>query len=980
MTLLETERLVRKISDLLQQVGNPAIAPKLAEDFAGACHATSLRLQQCEAMIKAGDRHQAIQLAETQPNLLDLVTILEFRGADDWRNYCQQNSLPAADRIDSRAVQALNAAYAQGITTDHPLYAAYRRAVLTRNDEEALKTLQSIVRLNPADSNAVAELSRLDAKVLATRLQNLENLLGGADARLLVAEIETIETFGFKNSPNGDVWKKAQTIRCGCLLEEAAALKNSAGWINALVKLDFVQHLRDGLKLDLPPTSLKQLDVLEAWAHSEQEKDKMNREFQALIGELHHKIHQSEEKDTSARFVKLPELRDDYEGLHKVWRSLTDFTRPIPEDAASAFRKREALLEAEITRRTSIRLRVILASSAAILIVGGTLVWFVMGQIKARDFARQIEEAAAQRQVHVAERLLERVRTKDQNLLGASRVNAAVAAAETLVKKEQGLLANFESAFARLPQQLTGEPDTTRLAAIADQLTLARNSLSALAPDLKTENEPRLQGFEKQWQKYLSQSGVAVNSLLDRWINSAEKQSEELDYRATVEKTTSQISKLSDVVQKIRDCQSGFTNHLSLRGDLLQRFAAVESKFTTYERELKKLNDGMGAIRKAHTLKEFSEGVNLMASSEFSLSPEAAAAMSVQSLHLDDESTVRLLLNATNAVTWAFIQKEHPNGFIPEAVMPAERQILQQISNDPAASGSHRRYRFWLDQEGTKSEEWITSGALDDSSGWKHIPAWASSMFDGSATFVPRDYGYFDGKYKLSATQPVYRFEELGSLNETASIYSIGLQKVLRGGSSYDKSLLEVLDSIKDSREGSPLFRGYIFLRLADLMNLQPDAWGLSFCPAVQTQAAQIKIISGGQLNSGDWFVNSKVNASSDKLNQFFASVKAVSFTKQAAGLLALAQEASKDGLRYAGFVGLDGKPALVEEIAATELWGYSLKSKQPIRLAVAGSDQIMPLSPLFALARPSGEYLSKASVNRDDPCFHGVLPPFFEK
>src|SRR5882757_3088441 len=124
MTLLETERLIRKLTELLQQGGNPDIAPKLAGDYAAICHAANLRLLQCEAMIKAGDRHQAIQLAETAPNLLDLVTILEFRNSADWRAFCQQNALPVADRIDARAVQQLNDCYAQGISTDHPLYAA----------------------------------------------------------------------------------------------------------------------------------------------------------------------------------------------------------------------------------------------------------------------------------------------------------------------------------------------------------------------------------------------------------------------------------------------------------------------------------------------------------------------------------------------------------------------------------------------------------------------------------------------------------------------------------------------------------------------------------------------------------------------------------------------------------------------------------------------------------------------------------------
>ncbi len=81
MTILETARLVRNISELLQQFRKPETAPKLADDYATVCHATNLRLQQCEAMLQAGDRLQTIQLAETAPNLFDLVTAVELYGS-----------------------------------------------------------------------------------------------------------------------------------------------------------------------------------------------------------------------------------------------------------------------------------------------------------------------------------------------------------------------------------------------------------------------------------------------------------------------------------------------------------------------------------------------------------------------------------------------------------------------------------------------------------------------------------------------------------------------------------------------------------------------------------------------------------------------------------------------------------------------------------------------------------------------------------
>jgi hypothetical protein len=976
MTLLETERLVRKISELLQQASNPEIAPKLAGDYAAACHAANLRLQQCEAMIKAGDRHQAIQLAETAPNLLDLVTLLEFRGADEWRGHCQQKSLPVADRIDARAVSALNECYAQGITTDHPLYAVYRRAVLRRNDEEALKALQSITRLNPADANAASELARLDAKVLATRLQHLGSSLEGADPALLVAEIETIEAFGFKNKPAGEIWCKAQVVRCGCLLEETDKFRNESRWLDALAKIDFIHRLQDEFKLDLPVTTLKQLATLESWAQGEQEKDRKERQFQSLLGELHHRIHQSEEKDTSAQYVKLPELRDDYEALHKVWRLLTDFTRPIPEDAASSFRKRSALLEAEIARRTAIQRRAIFAGSVAILIVGAAIAWFVSGQIKARDLSHQLQVAIAQRQVHAAERLLEYAHDKKMG-------NAnSVAAAETFVARENELLANFETAFKQLPQQFPSHPDAIRLAAIADQLSQARKTLSALAPDLKTENAPELQAFEEKWQDYLAQSGATVNSLLEQWVSSAEKQCSELDYNSPLDKTRNQLAALAESVQKIKDCEAGYGKNLQLRNDLLERSSAVSNKFAAYEGELKKIDDGLAAIQTARTIKEFSGGVELIASSEFTTSPDVTAASAIQSLNISDEAVLRVLLNATNASTWAYIEKQQSANFIPDSVMPAERRILRQLDDDPAVSANHQHYRFWLDSEGNNTVEWITAGMLDASTGWKQIPAWTPSATATSATFSEHDYGYFNGQYRLSPTKLVFRVEQLGSSDETSAFQSIGLETILSGDGTYTKPLLEVLDSIKDSQQGSPLFRAYLFLQVVEWMNLQPDAWGLDFCPAVRSDESQIRAIVGGQLSDGDWFVAAKSNSFGEKLEQFFATARPVSYVKQARGILSLDRIVAKDGLQYVGFMGLNGKLNLVVGVTHKELWGYGIAGKEPVLVTAvvkSGGDKIMPFSPLFTTVGSREGYMASAGVNSSAPSFRGVLPPLFQ-
>ena len=622
---------------------------------------------------------------------------------------------------------------------------------------------------------------------------------------------------------------------------------------------------------------------------------------------------------------------------------------------------------------------------SAILVVGAVIAWFVLGPMKARreanDFAYQLQAAIAQQQAHTVEKLLERVRT-EQRLLNAGSVRVAVAAAGTFLIKEHALLKNYEAAFANIPQKVTGDLDAAQLAVFAGQFAAVRNALNALAPDLKTENEPGFLAMETPWQKFLSQNSMAVNNLLDQWIATAEKQCNALDFRSSLDKSAAQLTALSGLVRKINDCESEFTNYLILRGDLLERSIAVRSRLAACDRELKKLDDGMAALRRAGTVREFTGGINLIVSSEFSNSPPAGAASAVQCLNVSEETTLRILLGATNAGAWVCLGGS-TGRFVPEVVMPAERLILQQLNDDPAIGSNHRRYRLWLDPDGTQTQDWITVGPFNNTPGWMQIKAWSPSKLPTIVQFQDRDYGYFDDQYRLSPTQLVYRLEDLGKPQETAAFYSVGLEKVLSGNNSYARPLLEVLDSIKDSRAGSPLFRAWLFLRLTDLMKCQPDAWGLDFCPAARADEVQIEKITGGRLDSGDWFFPAKFNSHGKKLEQFFDSKKSVSYAKQAAGLFALARAVAQSRLRYAGFAGLDGKPIFVGSSTPEEIWGYNSSHSQPALLAMkAGANSFqesaMPLSPLFVLERPRKEFLANAGVNPEDPSFRDVLPPLF--
>jgi hypothetical protein len=989
MTILETERLVRKISGLLREAVGQSVAPKLAEDFAGTCHAANLRLQQCEAMIRQGDRHQAIQSAETTPNLLDWITVLEFQGADEWRQYCEKNGLAVAEPIDARAVEALNECYAQGIPTDHPLYAAYRRAVLSRNDEEALNALKSIVRLNPSDANAVAELERLDGKVLISKLRHLDDLVSGAGPEVVLAQIEAIEGFGFKNRPDGDAWRKAQAMRCASLLEAAEKLRGSGRWMEALASVDTIRRLQDEFKVELPADTLRRIESLENWARGEQARDQAEREFESRLAEMRYRLQQSEQPDNPGNRAGLDKLREQSASLREAWQALNNCRRPIPEEIASGFRQRSGFLEEQIARGTAARRRQTLAGVIGALVLAAIVLGVGWAEYGARNLAKRLDQAVARRQFHTAEKILVSARRPPYQLVSAAPLKAAISAAETFITKERSLCSTFEEAFSRLPKTLQGEPPAGELGKIGEQLASAQNALVALAPDLKAENEARLRPFEQRWGAFLSDRSAAANQVIDQRVTAAETQLNALTYRLSLEQAKNHTAALSAEIQRIAGYEAEFTNHLRIASQVLRRSAEVRAKFSAYDRELQKLDQAISALQRGRTMGDYSNAIGVIASSAFSSSAWVRAASGVQGLHPDNETALRFLLGATNETLWKFIKQDHSSLFIPSVDLPAEKDLFDDLDNNVAVKGNHQRVRLWLDSEGKNTVEWITTAPLTNKpESWQPIQVYEPSASPNTCAFSPRQYGLFGGRayYILAGLPriPIYQVEPLPSLYETAAFYSVGLDKALAPG-RHSKPLLEVLDTLKESSAGSPIFRAYLFQQLVDIMQLQPESRGLVFAPDVQKHRTQINNLAGGSIGNGDWFVSIKVNSYAGKLEEFFGSIKGGSYLAQAERLLTLDHDAARSGFQYVGFVGLDGQPIIPDSSVSGELWGYSAARKQPVLLGHRTGSEVsmatpgLELSPLFVLASPRDQLLDKARVNPQDPLYAGVLPPLFQ-
>lgn len=75
------------------------------------------RLRECDALLAEGHRSEAIQLAEQEPNLLEVVSILDFQELPEWNDFVAELGLTVTPELQIDIATDINAAYSE----DEPL-------------------------------------------------------------------------------------------------------------------------------------------------------------------------------------------------------------------------------------------------------------------------------------------------------------------------------------------------------------------------------------------------------------------------------------------------------------------------------------------------------------------------------------------------------------------------------------------------------------------------------------------------------------------------------------------------------------------------------------------------------------------------------------------------------------------------------------------------------------------------------------------
>lgn len=111
--MTDQHQIVEEIQRLFSATGDqdPERIGQAHAAYVEAVADVNRRLRQCEELLHNGHRSEAIQLCEGEPNLLDLVTILDFPECDSWVDYAGQFGHGTPPNLMIDVASELNEAY-----------------------------------------------------------------------------------------------------------------------------------------------------------------------------------------------------------------------------------------------------------------------------------------------------------------------------------------------------------------------------------------------------------------------------------------------------------------------------------------------------------------------------------------------------------------------------------------------------------------------------------------------------------------------------------------------------------------------------------------------------------------------------------------------------------------------------------------------------------------------------------------------------
>jgi hypothetical protein len=235
--MLDYQRIVDDVRSALFNNGQDGddFLQGAAADYSLAIDEANERLRQCGALLRKGLRSEAIQLCEVEPNLLDVVEILDFPERDTWKELLALHGLSAPAALMLEVAANLNEGYA----VEQPLATLLQRHRLLAMSHGPIRlrveTLRSLAEADPENPIWDQDLRTFEQERLKELQQEVPQAIAGRDMTVLNALAAELEHSAWRIGRPDSLISQIAVVRLNAARQEGLGqLRQTAGRLHAV--------------------------------------------------------------------------------------------------------------------------------------------------------------------------------------------------------------------------------------------------------------------------------------------------------------------------------------------------------------------------------------------------------------------------------------------------------------------------------------------------------------------------------------------------------------------------------------------------------------------------------------------------------------------------------------------------------------------------------------------------------------------------
>jgi len=958
---------IEAIRAALKQEAPPSSVEEAAVIYAQFCADAERRLDRVAAMLQKGSDYQALQVAEEDPPLLDLAASLSFGEEKNWRIFCDTHGLKVAPRLNARIIQDLETLYATGITANHPLYKDFRAAVLSRDDEKALRIVKTILKLNPQDENAQKELLRLENKGLQEKIDQLREALKTDDEERIATLTESIKAVApAARLERLDVFHQGEDIRQTLRRRQAEAL--IPDMLTAMLALKVEGQWRQvGQMLDvldsmfrehgLVPTDDEQQTMIEdltRYHQKEKVADEKQRSFDRALKSFLTFVEEVETRLLTGAGVTFEEIAGKDESFVKRWKELEGYQLPVASQSLQRIRAAGQELRAKLERMQRARRLRNLTLAAAVLVLLGCISAIGLHAWKAWTLTQELASYQTKENYLAAEGLVKKLSSEEQLLLRWPYLQAKIEEVSSWTAKNRVTSKQAADALLALESSFQGEHTMLPAAQLVRQLDDADALVKQLDGDLATEPTNRLVALKTKADLHLATILKQLSTSTAATLSQIEQRStDELSHEKVAAHVSASRNAIDQQLQPLEALLKPEVSALTLPADLETRIRSQRQRLNTYQEDLQ----SFAAIRKetagAGTLDDYRTAVAKWQTVKF---VEAAPSLKMLDTQPSEKAFQAALFTGGDLdVLQAVLDDKSGRYMAPDTLLEAELKIilsllhsehLNNIFESSVVHYSSKKASSTVWSMG-KPEETVIGGSVRWSAKfYEPDPTQMSVLFIQKSFTRAGEAGQYQGdavtSTRLSQTCEFMNLLEIGRISDEKG------ERVL-------KSLFEVFDKLMQDVNGSPIAKAYVMLKLEDMLHLRPREWGVHYSPALQQDLRNLhQTLGTTTLRSEDWLVPAMREKWQAPLTAYFKTCKGRSYLREALAHRNYLRTAVTAGLKFAGYVETDLALVLNPQgRTAAELWVIGRENGKPLLIAnpAAGNAATDAAKPIMAAA-----------------------------